>query len=102
MFDFLWSGANESSKRPAQAEEPQEQSDPPEPVVEGVFDSLDPSLESVLEILPERSAAEPSATQSADPIVENSPPSVGPLPRLPGRRRGRRRVKPKEPTPPLT
>jgi transposase InsO family protein len=102
MFEFLWPWANESSKPPAQSEGPPEQSDLPEPVVQGVFDSLDPSLESVLEILPESSAAESSTSQSADPIAESNPPGVGPLPRLPGRRRGRRLVKAKEPSPPPT
>ena len=113
MFDFLWSGANESSKRPAQAEGPQEQTAVP-PDVEAVLEPSNRSWESVLEILPEASAAEVSATPSSDTFPEKSPPSAvaasapllpelssgatmsrdaGPLPRLPGRRRGRRLVK---------
>jgi transposase InsO family protein len=113
MFDFLWSRANESSKRPAQGEGPQEQVALP-PDVEAVIDPLSASWESVVEILPEASEAEARATPSSDAFPEKSPPSAvaasapllpelssgatmsrdaGPLPRLPGRRRGRRLVK---------
>jgi transposase len=113
MFEFLWSGANEASKRLTQGEEPLEQAALPPDVDTGI-DSWGPSWESVVEILPEPSAAEPSATPRSDTLPEKSPPSAvaasaplspelstgatmsrdaGPLPRLPGRRRGRRLVK---------
>jgi transposase InsO family protein len=130
MFEFLWSAANESGKPPAQAavpSTPQEQSAVPESDGEGDAESTLPTWDSVIEILPEEGEGEASAkarTISApqsnapdgavaatassapeqSPGVEAAPgQGEGTMPRLSGRRRGRRLIKKDQaPSAPLT
>jgi transposase InsO family protein len=120
MFDFLWSAANESGKQPAPAganPNTKEQSAVPELDGQGGAESTLPTWDSVIEILPEEGESESSATTRTSSATQSNAPDgavaatassapeqspgveatpsqgEGTMPRLSGRRRGRRLVK---------